>query len=148
MIGAISSDPAGNQPSLLSLQNPSLILQSQPNSGLMLGSGTSFATPVVSGVVALLLQANPGLTPPLVKAILQYTAEPLGTAEHLRAAGRRPRRRPGRRGGRAVALTNIASQVASGTNTLGDSLLAPGMQQPAPLSNNGGQAVNWSRCSW
>jgi serine protease AprX len=33
--------------------------------------------PAVAGAVALMLQANPGLTPPLVKAILQYTAQPL-----------------------------------------------------------------------
>ena len=43
----------------------------------MLLSGTSIAAPVVAGAAALLLQANPGLTPPLVKAILQYTAQPL-----------------------------------------------------------------------
>jgi len=37
-------------------------------------SGTSMSSPVVSGTIALMLQANPSLTPNAVKAILQYTA--------------------------------------------------------------------------
>jgi serine protease AprX len=38
-------------------------------------SGTSMAAPVVTGTVALMVQANPNLTPNLAKAILQYTAQ-------------------------------------------------------------------------
>lgn len=45
--------------------------------GTMQLSGTSMSAPVVSGAVALMLQANPQLTPNLVKAILMYTAQPL-----------------------------------------------------------------------
>jgi serine protease AprX len=51
-------------------------------------SGTSQAAPVVAGVVALMLQANPSLTPNAVKAILQYTAEPYaGHAALAQGAG-------------------------------------------------------------
>ncbi len=38
-------------------------------------TGTSMAAPVVTGTIALMLEANPSLTPNLVKAILHYTAE-------------------------------------------------------------------------
>ncbi|WP_331272308.1 S8 family serine peptidase [Motilibacter aurantiacus] len=41
------------------------------------GSGTSQATAVVSGAVALLLQQNPQLTPDQVKRVLQITADKL-----------------------------------------------------------------------
>jgi serine protease AprX len=38
-------------------------------------SGTSMSAPVVAGTVALMLHANPSLTPNMVKAILQFTAQ-------------------------------------------------------------------------
>jgi subtilisin family serine protease len=44
------------------------------------GSGTSYATPCVAGVVALVLEARPELYPELVKEILRFTAERRGNA--------------------------------------------------------------------
>jgi serine protease AprX len=46
-----------------------------PNEPYLSLTGTSMAAPVVTGIVALMLHANPALTPNAVKAILQYTAE-------------------------------------------------------------------------
>jgi serine protease AprX len=70
-----------------SLSSPGSTLYNTRAAGLLAGttdpgylpylslSGTSQATPVVAGSVALMLQANPELTPNEVKAILQYTAQ-------------------------------------------------------------------------
>ena len=46
-------------------------------------SGTSMAAPVVSGTVALMMEADPTLTPNLVKAILQYTSRTLPEVDYL-----------------------------------------------------------------
>jgi len=43
------------------------------------GGGTSFASPVVAGVVALVLSVNPALTPAQVTDILKQNADDLGT---------------------------------------------------------------------
>jgi Subtilase family len=70
-----------------SLSNPDSALYTSAASSLLAGTrptsylpylsmtGTSMAAPVVSGTIAMMLQANPGLTPNAIKAILQYTAE-------------------------------------------------------------------------
>jgi serine protease AprX len=41
------------------------------------GSGTSFSAPQAAGTIALMLEANPGLTPAQVRDILRRTATPL-----------------------------------------------------------------------
>jgi serine protease AprX len=70
-----------------SLSDPLSLLYATKASSLLSGSiwvnykpylslsGTSMSAPVVAGSVALMLQANPSLTPNLVKAILEYTAQ-------------------------------------------------------------------------
>ena len=50
-------------------------------------SGTSMAAPVVAGSVALMIQANPSLTPNLVKAILQYTAQMQPGVDYMTQGG-------------------------------------------------------------
>ncbi len=67
---------------LLSVAAPNSALrkamQNRGNKGdYMRLSGTSMAAAVVSGAVALVLEANPSLTPNAVKAILEYTAIPV-----------------------------------------------------------------------
>jgi subtilisin family serine protease len=44
---------------------------------MMYLSGSSMSAPIAAGAAAILLQANPSLTPSLVKAILMFTAQPL-----------------------------------------------------------------------
>jgi subtilisin family serine protease len=55
---------------------------------MMYMSGSSMATPAVAGAAALVLQRNPALTPNLVKAVLEYAAQPLaGFSTYEQGAG-------------------------------------------------------------
>jgi serine protease AprX len=99
------------------------------------GNGTSFSAPQVAGVIALMLEANPQLTPAQIRDILQRTATPLppyyahevgagmlnAQAAVLEAAF--PQRRFGQWRGIAyqgqVQFINSAPQIFSGAVTPG-----------------------------
>jgi subtilisin family serine protease len=54
------------------------IFVAAPNGGYDFTTGTSVATAHVSGLVALLIERNPKLTPDAIQAILMQTAKDLG----------------------------------------------------------------------
>ena len=55
------------------------VRSSFPGGGYALGDGTSMAAPHITGLVALLLQANPNLTPDQLEEIIKSSATPLGS---------------------------------------------------------------------
>ena len=63
--------------SYVDAQHPEGLVAGDTSNRFFRGSGTSQATAVTSGEVALLLQARPTLTPDQVKALLMSTADPL-----------------------------------------------------------------------
>jgi len=54
------------------------IMVAIPDGGYEVASGTSYSAAEVAGIVALMLEHNPGLTPERVRGILQATAKDLG----------------------------------------------------------------------
>ena len=90
--------------SVVSLAAPgSTIYNSNPSARIgtanFVGSGTSFSSAITSGAAALVLAANPGLTPNEVKARLLGTTTPRSGRQPLRRRPRGPRRlRGGHRG--------------------------------------------------
>ena len=65
--------------SYIDVSHPEGLVPGDTTGRFFRGSGTSQAAAVVSGEVALLLQARPYLTPDQVKAVLRASADPLAT---------------------------------------------------------------------
>ena len=75
-----------------------------PTGRLFRGSGTSQAAAVVSGAVALLLQAYPNLTPDQVKYLLTQRATPVSGGTALRRCRRAQHRRRAQAGAGSTSL--------------------------------------------
>lgn len=73
--------------SFIDANHPEGLVSGDTTGRLFRGSGTSQAAAVVSGAVALLLQAYPNMTPDQVKALLMSTAAPVDGTSLLTGAG-------------------------------------------------------------
>jgi serine protease AprX len=100
-------------------------------------SGTSMATPAVAGAAALMLQANPTLTPNLVKALLMYTAQPLAGFNYFEQG------MGGLNVDGAVRLARLVRTDISSSTTLGAPLLVS--SPPEPRTTIAFHTFTWSR---
>jgi serine protease AprX len=94
-----------NPGSFIDVNNPEGLVAGDTTGTLFRGSGTSQAAAVVSGSVALLLQAYPTLTPDQVKYALTSTADPLKSAKVVAA------------GAGAINLTNAYDAASALTGS-------------------------------
>jgi serine protease AprX len=132
----IDAQSAGN---LLVTQNPTLDANVSGSSAReqMYLSGTSMATPVVAGAAALMLQANPSLTPNLVKALLMYTAQPLAGFNHFEQGAGLVNLEG------AMRLARLVRTDLSSSTPVGSPLLTAA--PPAPQTTIGGWTFNWGQ---
>lgn len=111
--------------------------ESIPSRRMMYLSGSSMASPIVTGTVALMLQANPSLTPSLVKAILMYTAQPLLGANTLEQ-GAGELNVEG-----AMRLAKLVRGDLTNFTPLGATLLTTAA--PAEQTSMNGESFSWAR---
>jgi serine protease AprX len=104
---------------------------------MMYLNGTSMATPTVAGAAALMLQANPTLTPNIVKTILMYTAQPLPGFNMLEQGSGQLNVEG------AVKIAKLVRRNLSALTPLGASLLTAAA--PAPRTTIAGETFNWSQ---
>jgi subtilisin family serine protease len=64
----------------LDLSAPGQVYTTIPGAGYTNAAGTSFSAPLVAGVAALVMSANPSLTPTQVQDVLKKSADDLGPA--------------------------------------------------------------------
>jgi hypothetical protein len=64
----------------LDLAAPGQVYTTIPGAGYINAAGTSFSAPIVAGVAALVMSANPSLTPAQVRDVLTKSADDLGPA--------------------------------------------------------------------
>ncbi len=132
---------AASPNNLLLTNNPSLDagVSNQSTKRQMYMSGTSMATPVVAGAAALLKQANPSLTPNLIKMALMYTAQPLAGFNNLEQ-GSGALNLEG-----AMRLAKLVRADLTALTPVGDSLLCATCSAPAPQTTLAGQTFYWGQ---
>ncbi len=110
----------------LAVQYPSHVI----DDGYIRMSGTSAAAPVVSGVVAQLLQAHPTLNPGQVKWLLTHTALPISGA------------------GTGAGYPRVGAAVQYSGSGNANSGLVPNNYLAAAYAAKVGLSVSWDTVSW
>src|SRR5919199_203576 len=135
--------------STLDVQNPDRVVTASNGATYFRLSGTSMATGVASRVVALLLQAHPGLKPNQVKAILTGTAAPFGQATGVAV--------PGPMGGRGALDTQAANTAAAAleanrglrvANPAAQTLYTLLYGQPLVWKDPAYAGIDWTQVNW